>query len=139
MLWLKSSAALPKYMRIIRKDAKPTKTNFSTKLQCSILYCVPTRKEEIPIQAEARCTIGFSQTFPAFPIRCRNEIPVNMMKKMTENPSDIARNAGATVGGAAKTELGVSGVNTDVSIATKPYSYLQTWAMKRVHTVKSGD
>jgi len=96
MLWLKSSAAFPKYMRIIRKDAKPT------------------RKEEIPIQAETRCTIGFSQTFPALPIRCRNEIPVNMMRKMAENASDTARNAGATVGGAAKTELGVFAVNTEV-------------------------
>jgi len=93
---LKSSAAFPKYMRTMRKAAKPT------------------RKDEIPIQAETCWTIGFSQTFPALPIRCRNEIPVNMIKKMMENASDIARNAGATVGGAANTELGVFGVNTEV-------------------------
>ena len=41
-----------------------------------------------------------------------------MMKKMKENASDIARNTGATVGGAAKTELGVFEVNTEVSIAS---------------------
>lgn len=41
-----------------------------------------------------------------------------MMKKMKENASDIARNIGATVGGAAKTELGVFEVNTEVSIAS---------------------
>ena len=76
------------------------------------------RKEKMPIQAEARCTIGFSQTSPALPMRCRNEIPVSMMKKTTENDSDIARNTGATVGGAAKTELGVFEVNTEVSIAS---------------------
>lgn len=93
------------------------------------------RKEEIPIQAEARCTIGFSQTFPAFPIRCRNEIPVNMMKKMMENANDVARNAGAAVGGAAKTELGVFGINTEVSIASKLYSYLQLWSTKKKYTL----
>jgi len=82
-------------MRVMRKAAKPT------------------RKEEIPIQAEACCTIGFSQTFPALPIRCRNEIPVNMIKKMMENASDIARNTAAAVGGAANTELGVFEVNTE--------------------------
>lgn len=44
---------------------------------------------------------------------------MNMMKKIMENASDIARNAGATVGGAANTELGVFGVNTEASIASK--------------------
>jgi hypothetical protein len=37
-----------------------------------------------------------------------------MMKKTTVNARDVARNAGATVGGAANTELGVFEVNTKV-------------------------
>jgi hypothetical protein len=64
---------------------------------------------------------------------------VNMIKKMMENASDIARNAGATVGGAANTELGVFGVNTEVSIASKLYSYLQQQTMERAHTVNRRD
>lgn len=95
--------------------------NFQYEHQRPILDHIPTRKEEIPIQAEARCTIGFSQTFPALPIICRNDMPVNIMKKITENASDVARNAGATVGGAANTELGVFGVNTEASITSKLY------------------
>jgi len=39
-----------------------------------------------------------------------------MMKKTTENASATARNAGVAAGGAAKTELGVLAVNTDVSV-----------------------
>jgi len=73
----------------------------------------PTRKDDMPIHAEARCIIGFSQTFPALPMRCRNEIPVNVMKKTRENASDIARKTGAIVGGAAKTVSGVFEVNTE--------------------------
>jgi len=75
----------------------------------------PTTKDEIPIQAEASWNVGFSQTFPTLPIRCRKEIAVNMMKKMNESASEIAKNTGAAAGGAARMALGVLGVNTDVS------------------------
>jgi len=38
-----------------------------------------------------------------------------MMKKITENAREIAINAGAPLGGAAITELGVLDVKTEVS------------------------
>lgn len=103
------------------------------------MYHIPTRKEEIPIQAEARCSNGFSQTFPALPIRCRNEIPANVTKKITVNASDIARNTGATVGGAANTELGVFEENTEASATSRLNSHLQQQAAEKVHTVNGRD
>lgn len=83
-------------MRIIRKDARPTKN------------------ELIPIQADTLCTAGFSQKPPAFPIKCRKDMAVYMKKKMNVNASATARNPGVVAGGAARTELGVLEVNTDI-------------------------
>lgn len=62
-----------------------------------------------------------------------------MMRKMMVNASDVARNAGAAVGGAANTELGVFGVNTEVSIASSPDSDLQQRMIEKAHTVNRGD
>ena len=72
-------------------------------------------------------------------MKCRNEIPVNVMKKMRENASDIARKTGAMVGGAAKTLLGVFEVNTEASTAQMLGSYQCQQAMKISRTVNGRD
>ena len=61
------------------------------------------------------------------------------MKKTTVNARDVARNAGATVGGAANTELGVFEVNTKVSITSKPNSYSQQRMLEELRTVNRGN
>jgi len=68
----------------------------------------------MPIHADARWTIGFSQRPPALPIKCLKEMAVNETKKMKAKTSEIAKNAGAMVGGGATTELGVFEENTEV-------------------------
>lgn len=62
-----------------------------------------------------------------------------MMKKRRENASDIARNTGATMGGAAKTELGVFEVNTEASMVIKLRSHSPQQAMEELRTVKRRD
>jgi len=62
-----------------------------------------------------------------------------MMKKMMVNASDVARNAGAAVGGAANTELGVFGVNTETSITPNVSSDLQRRMVEKAHTINRGD
>lgn len=102
---------------MMRKDASPERVEpINDRRNMYGTQYIPTKNEQIPIQADTLCTIGFSQTPPALPIRCRNDIAVYMMKKTTENASATARNAGVAAGGAAKTELGVLAVNTDVSV-----------------------
>lgn len=50
-LWLKSSAAFPNHIKMTRVDPRPIKN------------------AKIPIHAETRCSMGFSQIAPALPIR----------------------------------------------------------------------
>lgn len=76
--------------------------------------CKANQERTIPIQADTLCTTGFSQKPPAFPIKCRKDMAVYMKKKMNVNASATARNPGVVAGGAARTELGVLEVNTDI-------------------------
>ena len=86
---LKSSTAFPNHMRMIRNDVMPTlesAKNQKTRMRSN----EPIRNPRSPIHAVARCTPGLSKPLPNLPILPRNEVMVNMMKKMAVKARDTA-------------------------------------------------
>lgn len=61
---------------------------------------IPIVKPKIPIQAQARWTMGLSRLAPNLPSLPRKAIRLNRTKKMIENPKEMPMNAGVVAVGA---------------------------------------